>query len=226
MIRNVTAAFLTALVTAATGHAEGRVSFTASAGDMGQMKMTERWRGKALRTDIEGVDAYMLLRDDTVYSITTAGGQLMVMDLLQLKDMPGAAQGGKPSKNNAGVVFPERIEDIREIDETREIAGITGEVYDVEWTASDGNAQTDTAVLTDDPRLLEHQSLKIRLIRKISDDEPNPLLLELEARGLAALSFGDRFLVTKVGEDAGPAGDFELPAEPIDFGNMMNMGNQ
>ena len=226
MIRTLAAAILATLFGAATGHAEGRVSFSTKAGNAGEMKMTERWKGDALRTDIEGMDAYMMMRDDTVYSITAAGGQIMVMDLGQLKDMPGAGVGQGPSQNQSGVVFPEKIERVREIGETREIAGIDGDVYAIEWIDNSGEPQTDTAVLTDDTRLLEHQALKTQLVRTISDEEPNPLLIELEKRGLAALSFGDRFLVTEIGDDAGPAGDFELPAEPMDLGNMMNMGNQ
>jgi hypothetical protein len=217
---------LVTFAAATTGASEGRVSFTAEAGQAGEVTMTERWKDGALRTDIEGMDAYMMMRDNTVYSITAAGGQIMVMDLGQLKDMPGAGAGQGPSEEQAGVVFPEKIEDLRDIGETREVAGITGDVYEIDWIDNAGDSKTDTAVLTDDPRLLEHQSLKTTLISTISGDDPNPLLRELEGRGLAALSFGDRFLVTEVGDDAGPAGDFQLPAEPMDLGNMMNMGNQ
>ena len=226
MIRPFAAAILTALVTATTGHAEGRVSFTAKAGDAGQMKMTERWRGGALRTDIEGMDAYMLNRDDTIYSIISMAGQITVMDLGQLKDMPDVGAGQAPSEEQTGVVFPDTIENMRDTGETRDIAGVSGDVYEIEWVDNRGQAQTDTAVLTDDPRLLEHQSLKMQLIEAMSGQPPNPLLVELDERGLAALSFGDRFLVTKVGDNAGPAGDFELPAEPMDLGGAMNMGNQ
>ena len=226
MIRAFAAAMLATLVTASTGQAEGRVSFTAKAGEAGELTMTERWVGSALRTDIDGMDAYMLMRDDTVYSIIAMAGQITVMDLSQLKDMPGSAAGQAPSQDQAGVVFPEKIETVKEIGETREIAGIEGDVYEIEWIDNSGQAQTDTAVLTDDSKLLEHQSLKMDLIETMSGDAPNTLLVELEKRGLAALSFGDRFLVTKVGDNGGPAGDFELPAEPMDFGNMMNMGNQ
>lgn len=226
MIRALPAAMLVALLTAPTGHAEGRVSFTAEAGEAGRMTMTERWTGNALRTDIDGMDAYMLMRDDTVYSIISMSGQITVMDLGQLQDMPGAGAGQAPSQDQAGVVFPDTIADMRNLGETREIAGIKGDVYDVQWIDTAGGEKTDTAVLTDDPRLLEHQSHKMRLVETISGDAPNPLLVELDKRGLAALSFGDRYMVTKVGDDAGPAGDFELPAEPMDLEGMMNMGNQ
>lgn len=226
MIRPFATAMLAALVTATTVHADGRISFTAKAGEAGEFKMTERWTGSALRTDIEGMDAYMLNRDGTVYSIISMAGQITVMDLGQLKGMPGAATGQAPSQDQTGVVFPDTIEDMQELGETREIAGVTGDVYEIEWIDSNGQARTDTAVLTDDSRLLEHQSLKMRMIKTTSGEAPNPLLVELEKRGLAALSFGDRFLVTEVSDNAGPAGDFELPAKPMDVGNMTQMGNQ
>ena len=163
MIRPFAAAILTALVTATTGHAEGRISFTAKAGDAGQMKMTERWKGGALRMDIGAMNSYSLQRDGTIYAITTMGGQITVMDFgqmaEQLADMPGAAEDQGMGPNAAGVVFPESIEDIRETGETREIAGITGQIHEIDWIDNQGTAHTDTAVLTDDPRLLEHQAV-------------------------------------------------------------------
>lgn len=133
MIRPFATAMLAALVTATTGHANGRISFTAKAGEAGEFKMTERWTGSALRTDIEGMDAYMLNRDGTVYSIISMAGQITVMDLGQLKGMPGAAAGQAPSQDQTGVVFPDTIEDMQELGETREIAGVTGDVYEIEW---------------------------------------------------------------------------------------------
>jgi hypothetical protein len=226
MIRNLTAALVLALVTPVSGHAEGRLSYTAQAGDAGRMKMTERWRGNAMRTDIEGVDAYMLMRDGTIYSIISMAGRITVMDLGQLQDAPGAGAAQSPSQPQVGGLFPETIEEMRAAGETREIAGIEGEVYDVEWTDNTGQAQTDTAVLSDDPRLLENQSRKMRQIEAMSGEPPNPLLVELDARGLAPLSFGDRYLVTEVSGSAGPAGDFELPAEPLDLGGAMGMGQK
>ncbi len=225
MIRPFTAALFATLFAATSSLADGRVSFIADAGDAGQMSMTERWSGSALRTDIKGMDAYMLLRDDSVYSIISMAGQITVIDLGQMKDTPGAADQ-TPSQDEAGVVFPDEIVTIEEMGETREIAGVEGDVHEIEWVDNAGQSRTDTAVLTDDNRLLEHQTLKMQLIEAISGEAPNPLMVELQDRGLAALSFGDRFKVTEVNGDAGPAGDFELPAEPMDLGNMMNMGNQ
>jgi hypothetical protein len=223
----VFAATMTAiLVTATAASAEGRLTFIADGGEQGMVEMTERWRDGALRTDIKGMDAYMLLNDKSVYSVTSAGGKPMVIDLAALGDMPGAGSGQGPSAEQTGMVFPERINEMDAIGETRDIAGVTGQVYEVDWIDDAGTPRTDTAVLSDDPRLLEHQALQSRLIKVVSGDDPNPLLVEMEKRGLAALSFGDRYLVTEITTDAGPAGDFELPAEPMDFGNMMNMGNQ
>lgn len=226
MIRIIATALTAALATASIGYAEGRINYTADAGKMGKMEMTERWRDDALRMEIAGRDAYMLLRGEEIYSVTAASGQIMVLPLGQLKDMAGAAGSQGPSADKAGVVFPDSIEKIRKTGEMREVAGISGEVHEIDWIDNTGTARTDTAVLTDDPQMLEHQDLKIRFIRAVSDEEPNTLLSELEARGLAALSFGDRFRVTALSDEAGPAGNFELPAEPIDFGDMMNMGNQ
>jgi hypothetical protein len=226
MFRNIAAACALVLTSVSFAAAQGQLTYTADAGKMGQMEMTERWTADALRMDIEGMDAYMLLKGDEIYSITVASGQVMVFPLSQLKNMGGAGGNAGPSADQAGVVFPEEISTMRATGETREVAGIEGEIYDVDWTDNSGTARTVSAVLTDDPRLLEHQDLKMRFIRQISGEEPNPLMTEMQDRGLAALTFGDRFRVLSLTDDAGPAGDFELPAAPIDFGDMMKMGNQ
>lgn len=225
MFRNIAAAFALGLALASLAAAQGQLTYTADAGEMGQMEMTERWTADALRMDIEGMDAYMLLKGDEIYSITVASGKVTVFPLSQLKNMGGAGNAG-PSADQAGVVFPEEISKMRATGETREVAGIEGEIYDLDWTDESGTAQSVSAVLTDDPRLLEHQELKMRFIRQISGEKPNPLMMELQDRGLAGLTFGDRFRVLSLTEEAGPAEGFELPAAPVDLGDMMNMGNQ
>lgn len=227
MIRSATlAAALTCTTIAMTAPvlADGQLSYTADAGKMGKMQMTESWQGDALRMDIEGMDAYMILRGAEIYSVTAAGGQVMVIPLSQLKNMGAAAGQETTQQDQTGVVFPQEINDMRATGETREVAGIKGDVFEVKWIDNEGAAQTDTAVLTDNALLLEHQKAKLRFIRAISDEPPNPLLMDMQARGLAALSFGDRFRVTDISDDAGPAGNFELPAEPMNLGNMSNMG--
>ena len=106
MIRPFAAAMLAALVTATAGHAEGRVSFTAKAGKAGEMTMTERWKGNALRTDIEGAGAYMLMRDDRIYSIVSMAGQITInqqtavgTELRATKFQPHPAVKTKPPIN-------------------------------------------------------------------------------------------------------------------------------
>lgn len=90
MFRFLTQATAPALLAAITlaspipALADGTVIYEADAGKMGRVSMTDRWQGDALRVDIEGVDATMLLKDDTVYSITTAGGQIMVIPISEI----------------------------------------------------------------------------------------------------------------------------------------------
>ena len=45
MTRILTATLAAAFAATTLAHADGRISYTADAGDMGQMQMTERWRG-------------------------------------------------------------------------------------------------------------------------------------------------------------------------------------
>ena len=209
-----------ALAAPAPAVAEGTVIYQADAGKMGRMSMTDRWRGEALRVDIDGVDAFMLLKGDTVYSITSAAGQVMVIPISDLAGMAGAAGAGAQAPK-AGPVFPTDIGGMEATGEIRTVAGLKGEVYQVEWVDNQGTAHTSTAVLSDDARLLEHQALKMSFSRTVAGEEPNPLMVELDRRNLAPLSFGDRFAVVEVSGDAGPDGNFVLPAEPMDLKGMM-----
>lgn len=207
------------LAAPAPTQADGTVVYEADAGKMGRVSMTDRWQGDALRVEIEGVDATMLLKDATVYSITNAGGQIMVLPISDLAGMAGAA-GAQGASQNTGMVFPTRIDDITDTGERRTVAGIAGHVYEVTWKDNQGTVRTSTAVLTDDPRLLEHQAVKMRFSRTVANEPPNPLMTAFDDRGLAPLTFGDRFAVREVLDSAGPAGDFVLPAEPMDLQGM------
>lgn len=205
---------------AAPALAEGAITYTADGGEMGQLEMTERWRGGALRTDIAGVEAYMLMRDGETYSITSAGGQIMVFALSGLAEVAEGQAAGPSDPREDAMVIPEEILDITPTGDTREVAGVSGEIHEVAWLDEDGVRHTDTAVLSDDPRLLENQDLKIEMSNLVSGQEPNPLSQALQDRGLAALSFGDRYEVLSIEDSAGPERDFELPAEPMDLGDM------
>lgn len=208
--------------TAGPALADGSLTYSADGGDMGRLEMTDRWRGSALRTDIAGVEAYMLMRDGEIYSITNAGGRVMVFALSALADMP-QAQGAQPSdqmNTGAGMEMPSEVLEIEPTGNTKEVAGVTGEIHEISWLDEDGVAHTDTAVLSDDPRLLENQKLKFEKSNLVSGQEPNPLTQALQDRGLAALSFGDRFEVLSIDDSPGPEGDFQLPAEPMDLGDM------
>ncbi|MQX36329.1 hypothetical protein [Roseospira navarrensis] len=199
--------------------ADGTVVYEADAGKMGRVSMTDRWQGDTLRVEVEGVDATMLLKDATVYSITNAGGRIMVLPISDLAGMAGAS-GAQGASRNTGMVFPTRIDAITDTGERRTVAGIDGTVYEVTWRDTQGTTHTSTAVLTDHPRLLEHQAVKMRFSRTVANEPPNPLMTALDDRGLAPLTFGDRFAVLEVLDGAGPAGDFVLPAEPMDLRGM------
>lgn len=209
--------------TAGPALADGSLTYSADGGDMGRLEMTERWRGGALRTDIAGVEAYMLMRDAEIYSITSAGGRVVVMALSALANMP-QAQGGQSQgqmKTGAGLAMPSEVLKIEPTGNMKEVAGVTGEIHEISWLDEDGASHTDSAVLSDDPRLLENQQLKMDKAKLVQGQESNPLLEALQEKGLAALSFGDRFEVLSLEDHPGPEGDFLLPAEPMDLGDMI-----
>ena len=186
--------------------------------------MTVTWQDEnTVRLEPEGQPAYMLVRGDSSYSVTSAGGRMMVIDMSSMMSMARAAGGGATAGGPAGqtptVADAQSVAGVESTGREETVAGIAGEVYEIRWTDADGASHVDEAVLSDDPLLLEMSSAFKAFARALAGEEAeHPMNEALESRGLAALRFGDRYEVTAISDETPPAGHFELPAEPMDLG--------
>ncbi|HUH75791.1 MAG TPA: hypothetical protein VLZ53_00350 [Devosia sp.] len=177
---------------------------------------------QTVRMDPEGTPAYMLVRDGSAYSITDAGGQLMVLDMGSIMKLAGSMGGGMPAgaaQQAPTVADAESVDSLEPTGRKETVAGISGEVYEVRWTSSDGEVHVDEAVLSDDPLLLEMSSAFQAFGAALAgEQDAQPLNDAMEAEGLAALRFGDRYRVTAISDDTPPDSHFQLPAKPMDLG--------
>ena len=188
--------------------------------------MTVTWQDeKTVRLEPEGQPAYMLVRGDSSYSVTRAGGQLMVIDMGAMMSMAQSAGGGAMA--GAGPQAPaiadaQSVSRIESTGREETVAGITGEIYEIHWTDSAGASHVDEAVLSDD-ELLRGMTAAFQAFGKaLSGKEvDHPLNEALASRGLGTLRFGDRFEVTAISDETPPDGHFELPAEPMQLGTGM-----
>ncbi len=183
--------------------------------------MTVTWQDEdTVRLEPEGQPAYMLVRGENSYSVTSAGGQVMVIEMGAMMSMaksagaPGDASGQAPTIADA-----QSVGSIESTGREETVAGIAGEVYEIHWTDSDGESHVDEAVLSDDP-LLRGMTAAFQAFGKAlaGEEADHPLNEALAARGLGTLRFGDRFEVTSISDETPPAGHFELPAEPMQLG--------
>jgi len=178
-----------------------------------QQRMNIAWDGDRVRLDMPNQDAYMLVLDGKGYSVSDAGGRLIVMDLSSLPQHRG--QGQSPA--------PETVARITRLENTgREetIAGIEGEVYEMAWVDGQGTAHEGDAVLTDDDLVREMQEAFWSFSQAVSKQDEE-IGTRLREEGLATLRVKQDFVVEEINADTPPAGDFTLPAEPMDMQEMM-----
>ncbi len=186
--------------------------------------MTVTWQDEdTVRLEPDGQPAYMLVRGENSYTITSAGGQMMVIDMGAMKSMAqsagGGAMAGGAGPNAPTIADAQSVSRIESTGREETVAGITGEVYEIHWADSDGASHVDEAVLSDD-ELLRGMTVAFQAFSKAlgGEDASHPLNEALASRGLGTLRFGDRFEVISISDETPPDGHFELPAEPMQLG--------
>lgn len=177
--------------------------------------VTIAWDGDKVRLDVPGQPAYMLVLDGKSYSVTSAGGQLMVMDLSSL---PQHAAPGQGQDQTPGTVA--RITRLENTGEEETVAGIEGDVYEMAWTDGQGNAQEGEAVLTDDALVREMQEAFWAFSQAMTNQDEE-IGTRLREEGLATLRVDQDFVLKAISAETRPAEDFVLPAEPMDMQQMM-----
>lgn len=217
-----------AAVATATGPvlADGRATIESPTPE-GVKAMEVSWNGDgAVRFDPGTADTYMLVLDDVLYALTSAGG--MGPQVVNLSSTMGMAAGADSGSGLGAEVMRRRAEAVLAIEPTGRaemLAGMEGELYEITWRNAQGESHTDNAVLSDAPLLRELDRARFALSEVTPQGEPDPRLIAVRDRGVAFLRYGDSYTVLSASDEARPAGAFELPGEALDVGNMLdNMG--
>lgn len=209
------------LAGASGGVAAGRASVDV-AGEGERVRLDLAWRdATTVRMDFDRQPAYMLVRDGKVYSVSTAEGRTMVMDMSAMQGMMGNRGGQSPR------MAPDRAAEVAAFEptgETEEVAGIEGQVYRVVWRDGRGRERTDEAVLSGDGLAVEMSHAWRAFAAASGGDDMDALGRRFDAAGKGVLRFGDTFRVTELSGETPPAARFELPAEPMQIPGMGGMG--
>lgn len=204
---------------------------TASIQNPNDRTMDVAWENESkARIDLPGKAGYLVMRDDKLYSVQTKGNRTMVMDVSAMAGMFGEAMqdrmGGEGPSTSTGPQEAAEVESIGATGESEVVAGIQGEVYEVRWRDEDGKLHTNQAVLTDNPLVLELQTVMIEFTQTYAEamdqDRSSAMHRALSDRGLGSLRMGDTQL-TEISGDSPAASAFELPAEPMDPSDMRRM---
>lgn len=204
------------LLAAALPAFAGGTATVESAGGKSSARMQISWTGDKMRMDFpQQAGTYMIVRDGKTYSVTDQGGQTMVMDISSMSQMADSQAAAE-----MGVQKAESVNSIEATGETETVAGIEGEIYTITWTDNQGEQQQNTAVLSDN-ELTVGLTEAFQSFADAGGGQPDPIGAAMAERGLGILRFGDSFTVISISGETPAAGEFELPAEPMDMQKMM-----
>lgn len=200
------------------------------ADNSGPTTITLTWQDQnTLRMDFGDVgadnlaDTYLIMRDGKTYSVSQNDGQPLVMDMSAMSSlMKSMMPKGSNDENPFG-----NIDSIKATQNSETVAGIKGRVYNMSWTDPDGSKQSDEAVLTDDPLVVEMTQAYLGAMSTMVGDEYTRLYKDaLPSADQGLLKVGDQFYVESISPADPPAASFELPAKPMDLQSLMGQMEQ
>jgi hypothetical protein len=171
-----------------------------------------------LRVNMGNEDAYMIRRDDTMYMVSNADGQLMVVDMSQALNMfAGMAQGATPDTVEG------KLLSMKATGRKETVAGIKGEVYEARFIDDKGKERTAELVLAKDKRAVDFQRAMFGMISSMAGaagaDTSAAIAMQnkLSAMNMGVLRYDDEMWVANISDRKIDASRFELPAEPMDL---------
>ncbi len=193
------------------GSGANRVSTTIEFND-GNMRM-----GSALPE----FDGYMVMTDTGIYMVTDQGGRPMVLDLGAMMSMMGGMAG--EMMQSQGMTLDNGLGQVLEMNDTgreEEVAGISGQVYEITYANERGNPQTEEIVLGSDPTLRELTdtlatwSRMMAAYLSVDLGDSQTAIDDLLQHGDGILRLGTGYRLTSIDNSSPDPSRFTLPAEP------------
>lgn len=225
-------ALLTQVLMAPAVLAGGMVEFESGSGEDRQRVQFEFDGDKLRMTPMAGkgseeASGYAIFRDGKMYSVVDSDGEKMVIDMASMMKMMGGAMANSAQ-------FDTGLDDIAEYhglnatgrSETH--AGITGEIYTVDYTTRAGKREKTEMVLARNATLVEMSTSMTAFSEMMAQamgqaaDKPGAKALEAEFRGkkLGLLRVEDDMRVVRVDKATPSAARFKLPATPTEMPAM------
>jgi hypothetical protein len=194
--------------------------------------MKFEYQGDQLRINPgQDQNSYMVLRDGHIYVVTDSNGQKMVIDANQAMGMFGSMAGAATPSSVASEVVS-----LEATGRMEKHAGISGEVYNLEYISEDGKTQRGELVLSDDKRAKEFSNAMSGMARSLSksagknfEDAAQDMQKRLDAMDMGVLRYGEDMRISAISDRSIDKSRFVLPAEPTDLssiGSLMNQSRQ
>lgn len=166
----------------------------------------------------------MILNDEGMYVVNEAGGQTMVVDAAKMMGMFGDMDAAAPSVAGSKVIS------LAATGQREVVAGISGEIYRLEYFDSKNNqAQTTDLVLSDDPRAIELSKAMSRMASSIqkaagqNGEESKEFQQHMSRLNKGVLRYGNDMWVTRISDMSIDDERFVLPAAPQDISGMADI---
>lgn len=228
---------------ASLASAAGSVEYEVSA-EQQRMRMAIEWLDeRRVRMDMQmpvsndkgqraNLQAWQLLRDGKIYSVTVQNGKPVVMELSGMLKMMGSMV-----KSQAGArTGPNDVQEVHSLKPTgrREtVAGVSGEVYLLDYQPEQGERRQEEVVLSGNATVREMTLAMMQYGRTLAlaMGQPEPegsreLQRQFGDRQLGLLRFGSQLKATRISGQAPAASRMELPAKPMampDLGGLAGL---
>jgi hypothetical protein len=194
---------------------------------------TIEFDGAKMRMDVTGqAEAYMIMRDGKIYSVSDQNGQPFVIDMAGMGKMLGGM--AQQSMANVDQNVNEFIS-LTDAGRNETIAGINGRVHVLTYVDDNGQRKSEEIVLAKDKRLRE-MSESLDLMGKTMaqifgvkvPDGSYRMNQEIMGKGNGILRFGSEYRLVSISGDTPSASRFNLPAQPQqmpDLGSLLSGAN-
>ncbi|EED33453.1 hypothetical protein NOR53_1311 [gamma proteobacterium NOR5-3] len=198
-------------------------------GPQGEVAQFE-YSGSMLRINAAQNDGYALLRDGHFYTVGYNNGQPMVFDagamLKGFGDMaPQAIHGDLGAE----------IASLKDTGENEVVAGIQGDVYEVQFIDDSGAQRSESLVLSTDKRAQELRDALFQMMNFAESMTPGQEKAKAQSQDIRArlsslnagiLRYGSEVTVTEISGEPVAAQRFELPAQPLDLQGLGKLFGQ
>lgn len=193
----------------------------------GERVVFEYADGDKLRMNTSSEDTWIVVRDNTLYSVVYDNGEPMVVNASTM--MKGFADMAKMTEQAAPSGTTGELVSIRATGRSETVAGISGEVHEI-TTREEGREVTRDVVLSSDERALEFRDALYTMVRATTasmDEEVVKNSSDFHDRlgdmNVGILRYGTDMRVAAIDGDTVAASRFELPAEPMDMSGLGGM---